>query len=64
MKLDDLRTWLVENEVEDSWWISIDGDVQNSTVSIREAADIKAKRNGAEVMVLPVSYTAEEDPPW
>ena len=64
MKLLDLRNWLLENDVDDIWWMSVDGNVYTDPVSLNEAARNKEINPLAEVMVLPVAYADVAEPPW
>ena len=64
MKLLDLRNWLQENDVDDIWWMSVDGTVYTDPVSLNEAARNKEFNPLAEVMVLPVAYADVAEPPW
>ncbi|MEM9226523.1 MAG: hypothetical protein AAGA45_01010 [Verrucomicrobiota bacterium] len=60
----EIRSWMLDEELPDQWWISLDDQTQEEPVSLQEAAESAAKEPEREVQVLHVSRVGDKEPPW
>lgn len=64
MTVKELRKWLFERAAEDSWWVSINGQVQESAFTLDEVQAKHRLQPSIEVRLLHTSMADLEHPPW
>ncbi|MBC2595811.1 hypothetical protein H5P28_16210 [Ruficoccus amylovorans] len=60
----ELRLWMLEETIEDSWWLSVDGQNSEAPVTLSKAADYTAANADKEILVLHASQAEVKNPPW
>lgn len=64
MTLNELQKWMLNNDVSDSWWVAIDGEVLDNLMALPDVGKIKDQHPVALVAVLHESKADDEDPEW
>lgn len=64
MTLKELQQWMLNHDEEDSWWVAIDGEVQDNLVSLPDVSKIKEQGGAAQISVLHISNAEDEDAEW
>lgn len=64
MTLKELQQWMLNHDEEDSWWVAIDGEVQDNLASLPDVSKAKEQNARAQVSVLHVSKADDEDAEW
>ncbi len=64
MTLLELQTWMVKNREEDSWWIALDGVVQDNVMTLREIDALKDSYRTRQLSVLHVNQADRDDAEW
>ncbi|MDA9831425.1 hypothetical protein N9C66_08790 [Akkermansiaceae bacterium] len=64
MTIQELKKWQTSQELEDVWWIQIDGETLGRKVNLEKAGQILNQKLDSEVMVLHVSRTSQRPRPW
>ncbi|MGE9295829.1 MAG: hypothetical protein ACQKBV_06040 [Puniceicoccales bacterium] len=64
MTLKELQQWMLKHDEEDSWWVAIDGEVQDNLVSLPDVSKVKEQNAAAQVSVLHISNAEDEDAEW
>lgn len=60
----ELREWLFRNSLEDQWWISFGGVVDDCPVTFKEIEEKLNSGQYAQAYVLHFSQTEFSNPPW
>jgi len=55
---------MLNHDEEDSWWVAIDGEVQDNMGSLPDVSKIKEQHGSAQVSVLHASKAEDEDAEW
>lgn len=64
MTIQDLKKWQTSQELEDVWWIQIDGETLGRKVNLEKIGQILNQKLDSKVMVLHVSRTSQRPRPW
>lgn len=64
MTIQDLKKWRTSQELEDVWWIQIDGESLGRKVNLEKIGQILDQKLDSEVMVLHVSQASQRPRPW
>lgn len=64
MTFRELESWRTKHNVPDTWWVSVDGEVQSSTFALAEALQFKSQAVDAHVAVLNNIYANSPNPSW
>ena len=62
MTVKQLREWIFTNNLDDSWWVAIEGKTRQTVENLETVAMFAA--SGRPVMVLHVSKASLASPPW
>ncbi len=60
----ELEAWRTKHNVPDTWWVSVDGAVQESTFALVDALQIKSQSPDLQVAVLNNIYANQPNPSW
>ena len=60
----ELEAWRTKHNVPDTWWVSVDGAVQESTFALVDALQIKSQSPDLQVAVLNNIYANHPNPSW
>lgn len=60
----ELEAWRTKHNVPDTWWVSVDGAVQESTFTLVDALQIKSQSPDLQVAVLNNIYANHPTPSW
>jgi hypothetical protein len=60
----EVRLWMLEESVVDSWWLSVDEDTSETPVTLARAADYAAANPDKSVQLLHVGQAEAKVPPW
>ncbi len=64
MTVSDLRNWLFQNGLEDQWWLSLEGVLEENPMSLSEVEAHISTSNFADIKVSHVSHSSQQNPPW
>lgn len=64
MTFRELESWRTKHNVPDTWWVSVDGTVQETTFALAEALQIKSQSPDMHVAVLNNIYANSPNPSW
>lgn len=64
MKAKELREWLFQHSLEDSWYLSSEGYLFQELFTIKDIEDFAKRAQGSSLKVLHVSNCDMENPPW
>lgn len=64
MNIKELNKWLFENSLEDQWWISLNEEVQETTLTLSDVGSQLDNKLNLRVKVLHVSQGDLSSPPW
>jgi predicted RNase H-like nuclease (RuvC/YqgF family) len=64
MTFRELESWRTKHNVPDTWWVSVDGAVQETTFALAEALQIKSQSPDMHVAVLNNIYANSPNPSW
>jgi len=64
MTLKELQQWMLNHDEEDSWWVAIDGEVQDNLASLPDVSKVKDQNGSAQISVLHISNAEDEDAEW
>jgi hypothetical protein len=64
MTFRELESWRTKHNVPDTWWVSADGVVQESTLALADALQIKSQSPEMHVTVLNNIYANSPNPSW
>lgn len=64
MTLKELQRWILKNDEEDSWWVALDGEVQESVMSLPDVSKFKEQHTEHQVSLLHVSKAEDENAEW
>ncbi|MEO0794985.1 MAG: hypothetical protein AAFX93_07480 [Verrucomicrobiota bacterium] len=64
MTLKELQQWMLKHDEEDSWWVAVDGEVQDNLVSLPDVSKVKEQHSTAQISVLHISRADDEDAEW
>ncbi|MDP0495491.1 MAG: hypothetical protein Q7Q73_04710 [Verrucomicrobiota bacterium JB024] len=60
----EVRLWMLEESVADSWWLSVDEETSADAVTLARAADYAAANPEKSVQLLHVDQAEAKVPPW
>lgn len=60
----EVRLWMLEESVADSWWLSVDDETSEAAVTLARAADYAAANPEKSVQLLHVDQVEAKVPPW
>ena len=64
MTFRELEAWRAKHNVPDTWWVSINGVVQEETFPLALALQIKSQQPDAHVALLNNIYATHPNPTW
>lgn len=64
MTLKELQQWMLNHDEEDSWWVAIDGEVQDNLASLPDVSKVKEQNGSSQISVLHISNAEDEDAEW
>ncbi|MBK1856880.1 hypothetical protein [Cerasicoccus arenae] len=64
MTLKELQQWMLNHDEEDSWWVAIDGEVQDNLASLPDVSKVKEQNAASQISVLHISNADDEDAEW
>ena len=64
MTFRELESWRTKHNVPDTWWVSVDGTVQETTFALADALQIKSQSPDMHVAVLNNIYANSPNPSW
>lgn len=64
MTLKELQQWMLNHDEEDSWWVAIDGEVQDNLASLPDVSKVKEQHPSSQISVLHISNADDEDAEW
>ncbi|WP_309400893.1 hypothetical protein [Cerasicoccus maritimus] len=64
MTLKELQQWMLNHDEEDSWWVAVDGEVQDNLASLPDVSKVKEQYPASQISVLHISNADDEDAEW
>lgn len=64
MTLKEFQAWIISHDQQDSWWVAIDGEVQDDLMILPDVNRLKSHHPLAKVSLLHVSRSEEENAEW
>lgn len=64
MNLNELQRWILNTGEEDSWWVALDGQVQDNVMALPDVSKFKDQNPESQVSVLHVSKSSDENAEW
>lgn len=64
MTLKELQQWMLNHDEEDSWWVAVDGEVQDNLASLPDVSKVKEQFPASQISVLHISNADDEDAEW
>lgn len=64
MEFSSLHAWLTQAQLEDAWWVGVDGVLQDKVIPLDEVTKLLTVNCHHEIAVLHVSRAATEDENW
>ncbi len=64
MILKELQRWIIKHDAEDSWWVAVDGDIQDTVMSLPDISRFKDESGDRQVSVLHVSKAEDKNAEW
>ena len=64
MTFRELEAWRTKHNVPDTWWVSVDGTVQDETYALADALQIKSQTPELHISVLNNIYASHANPTW
>ncbi len=63
MKKSELRVWALRARLPDEWWVDVDGEVSDTTVTLDEA--FRRAEGASDAFIIHASHAEEtEEPHW
>jgi len=64
MTFRELEAWRTKHNVPDTWWVSVEGVVQDETYALADALQIKSQSPELHISVLNNIYASHANPTW
>jgi|GEM_PF-4291325 len=64
MTLKEFQAWIINHDQQDSWWVAIDGEVQDDLMVLPDVNRLKTHHPLAKISLLHVSKSEEENAEW
>lgn len=64
MTLKELQRWILKTKEEDSWWVALDGAVEDNVMSLPDISKFKEQHPQQQVSILHVSKGNDESAEW
>lgn len=64
MTLKEFQAWIINHDQQDSWWVAIDGEVQDDLMVLPDVNRLKAHHPLADLSLLHVSRSEDENAEW
>ncbi|WOO42144.1 hypothetical protein [Rubellicoccus peritrichatus] len=64
MTLSELKSWMNDHSVSDSWWVAIGTEVQDDLQSLSRISKLKEQHRNKDISVLHEAKAGEEDAEW
>jgi chromosome segregation ATPase len=64
MTLNELQRWILKTGEEDSWWVAVDGEVQDNVSALPDISKLKQQKTDQQISILHVSRSNDEKAEW